>query len=69
MAQNFGMMANYREPRQGKKHDYRSCTTTRRTSSRARGEETVGTAIRPRGSYMRRGKDLDNIGSKYAKVE
>jgi hypothetical protein len=39
------------------------------TSSRARSEETAGTAVRTRGSYMRRGKDFGNIGSKYAKVE
>jgi hypothetical protein len=42
---------------------------TRRTSSRARSEETMGIAVRPRGSYRTRGKDLSNIGSKYAKVE
>jgi hypothetical protein len=70
MAQNFGMMANYGEPKdKAKKRDYRSRTTTRRTSSRARGEETAGTTVRPRGSYRRRGKDLGNIGSKYTKVE
>jgi hypothetical protein len=70
MAQNFGMMAKLRRTqRQGKKRDYRSCTTTRRTSSRARSKETTGTAIRPRGSYRRRGKDLGNIDIKYAKVE
>jgi hypothetical protein len=66
----FHKMANYGEPKDNaKKRDYRSRTTTRRTSSRARSEETVGTTVRPRGSYRRRGKDLGNIGSKYAKVE
>jgi hypothetical protein len=39
------------------------------TSSRARGEETAGTAVRPRASYKRRRKDIGDIGSKYAKVE
>jgi hypothetical protein len=39
------------------------------TSSEARSEETAGTAIRPRGSYRRREKDLGNIDSKYAIVE
>jgi hypothetical protein len=70
MAQNFGILANYGEPKdKAKKCDYRSRATTRRTSSRARSEETMGTAVRPRGSYRRRGKDLGNIDSKYAKVE
>jgi hypothetical protein len=70
MAQNFGMMASYGEPKdKAKKHDYRSRTTTQRASSRARGEETAGTAIRPRGSYIRRKKDIGDIGSNYAKVE
>jgi hypothetical protein len=58
-----------RTQRQGKKHDYRSRTITRRTCSRARGEETAGTAVRPRGSYKRREKDLGDISSKYTKVE
>jgi hypothetical protein len=62
MAQNFGMMANYGEPKdKAKKHNYRSRTTTQRTSSRARSEETVGTAVRPRRSYRRRGKDLGMV--------
>jgi hypothetical protein len=49
MAQNFGMMANYGEPKdKAKKLDCRNRTTTRSTPSRARGEETAGTAIRTR---------------------
>jgi hypothetical protein len=43
--------------------------TTRRTSSGARSKEIAGTAIRPRGSYMRRGKELSNIENKYARLE
>jgi hypothetical protein len=70
MAQNFGTMASYGEPKdKAKKRDYRSRTTTRRASSRASGKETAGTAVRPRGSYRRRKKDIGDIGSKYAKVE
>jgi hypothetical protein len=39
MAQNFGMMANYGEPKdEAKKRDYRSHKTTRRASSGARSE-------------------------------
>jgi hypothetical protein len=40
-----------------------------KTSSGARSKETAGTVIRPRGSYMRREKDLGNIDIKYASVE
>jgi hypothetical protein len=70
MAQNFGMMANYGEPKdKAKKRDYRSHKTTQRTSSGAKSKEIAGTTIRPRGSYRRRGKDLNNIDSKYARVE
>jgi hypothetical protein len=70
MDQNFGMMANYGEPKdKAKKRDYRSRTTTRRTSNRARSEETAGTVVRSRRSYRRQGKDFGNIGCKYAKVE
>jgi hypothetical protein len=29
----------------------------------------MGIAIRPKGSYRRRGKDLGNIDSKYTRVE
>jgi hypothetical protein len=70
MAQNFGMMANYGEPKdKAKKRDYMSRTTTQRTSNRARSEETAGTAVRSRRSHGRQGKDFGNIGGKYAKVE
>jgi hypothetical protein len=49
MAQNFGMMASYGEPKdKAKKRDYGNRTTTRRAPSRARGEETTGIVIRPR---------------------
>jgi hypothetical protein len=65
MAQNFGMMASYGEPKdKAKKHDYRSHTTTRRTPSRARSEKTVGTVVRPRETYRRRREDLGDIGDK-----
>jgi hypothetical protein len=65
MAQNFGMMANYGEPKdKAKKLDYRSRTTTRRAPSIARGEKTAGTAIRPRQTHRRRREDLGNIGDK-----
>jgi hypothetical protein len=48
IAQNFGMMASYGEPKdKAKKHDYRSHATTRRASSGARGEETTGTPLDP----------------------
>jgi hypothetical protein len=70
MAQNFGMMANYGEPKgEVKKRDYRSHKATRRTSSRARSKEIMSTTIRFRGSYRRRGKDLGNIDNKYARVK
>jgi hypothetical protein len=70
MAQNFGMMANYGEPKdKAKKRDYRSHNTTRRTSSGTRSEEIVGTAIRPRGNYRRRGKNLGNIDSRNTRIE
>jgi hypothetical protein len=70
MAQKFGIMANYGEPKdKAKKRDYRSHKATRRTSSGAKSEEITGTTIRPRGSYRRRGKDLGNINNKYAKVD
>jgi hypothetical protein len=65
MAQNFGMMASYREPNyKAKKCDHGSHTTTRRTPSRARSEETAGIAVRPRETYRRRREDLGNIGDK-----
>jgi hypothetical protein len=68
MAQNFSMMASYREPKEkGKKHDYRNCTTTRRARSRARGEKTTGTVIRSRQTYRRRREDFGDMGNKYAK--
>jgi hypothetical protein len=68
MAQNFGMMASYGEPKdKAKKCDYRSRTTTRRAPSRARGEKTAGAVIRTREVYRRRGEDLGDIGNKYNK--
>jgi hypothetical protein len=68
MAQNFGMMASYGEPKdKAKKHDYKNRTTTRRAPSRARGEKTAGTVVRPRETYRRRRKDLGDIGNKYTK--
>jgi hypothetical protein len=65
MAQNFDMMASYGEPNyKAKKCDYRSYTATRRTPSRARREETTGTAVRTRETYRRRREDSGDIGDK-----
>jgi hypothetical protein len=62
MAQNFGMMASYEEPKdKAKKRDYKKCTTTRRPPSRARGEKTAGTVVRTREVYRRRGEDLGEV--------
>jgi hypothetical protein len=74
MVQNFGMIANYGELKGKATSTTAGVTkqlheTTRRTSSGARSKETVGTAIRPRGSYRRRGKGLGNIDSKCTRVE
>jgi hypothetical protein len=49
---------------QSKKCDYRSHTATRRTPSRARSEETAGTAVRTRETYTRRREDSRDIGDK-----
>jgi hypothetical protein len=68
MAQIFGMMANYGEPKdKAKKCDYRSRTTTRRTFNKARSEETAGAAVRSRRSSRRQGKNFGNIGGKVHK--
>jgi hypothetical protein len=68
MAQNFGMMASYREPNyKAKNCDYRSYTATRRTPSRAKSEETTGTAVRTRETYRRRREDSGDIGDKMNK--
>jgi hypothetical protein len=48
-------------PNTNKKRDYRSHKATRRTSSGARSEEIMSTAIRYRGSYRRRGENLGKI--------
>jgi hypothetical protein len=54
MAQNFGMIANYGQPKgKNNKRDYKHYEATRRTPSGARGKETVSAAIKPRGSYRR----------------
>jgi hypothetical protein len=68
MAQNFGMMSSYGEPKdKAKKRNYRSHTTTRRTPSRARSEKTAGTVVRPRETCRRRREDLGDIGDKTGK--
>jgi hypothetical protein len=68
MAQNFGMMASYGEPKdKAKKCDYRNRTTTLRAPSRAKGEKTTGTVVRPRQTYRRRREDFGDIGNKYTK--
>jgi hypothetical protein len=65
MAQNFEMMASYREPNyKAKKHDYRSHTATRRKPQGARSKETTGTVIRTREFYKRRREDSSDIGNK-----
>jgi hypothetical protein len=43
--------------------------TNQRKPSGARGEETTGIAITPKGSHRRRGKDLSNIDNKHTRVE
>jgi hypothetical protein len=65
MAQNFGMMANYGEP----KDKAKSVTIGAAQQLEGHPAEPEVKNVRPRGSYMRRGKDLSNIGNKYAKVE
>jgi hypothetical protein len=64
MAQNFGMMASYGEPNYKAKSATTGVTTTQRTPSRARSEETAGTAVRPRETYKRRREDPGDIGDK-----
>jgi hypothetical protein len=65
IAQNFGMIANYGEPKgKSSKRDYRRHKTTRRTSSGAGSEKTMGTIIRPNGSCSGRREYLHNIDSK-----
>jgi hypothetical protein len=65
MAQNFGMIANYGEPKgKSSKRDYRHHKTTRRTSSGAGSKKTMGTVIRPNGSCSGRREYLHNIDSK-----
>jgi hypothetical protein len=49
---------------QSKKYDYRNHAATRRTPSRTRSEETMGTAIRIREAYRRRRDDSSDIGDK-----
>jgi hypothetical protein len=70
MAQNFGMVANYGEPKdKAKRSDYRSRTKTQRAPSRARSEETAGATIRSRRSSRGQGKNFGDIGDKRTKVE
>jgi hypothetical protein len=57
MAQNFGMMASYGEPKD------------KTEPSRTRGEETAGAAIRSRRSSRRQGKNLGDVGGKCTRVE
>jgi hypothetical protein len=61
MAQNFGMMASYGEPKT-KKHDHRSHAATRRKPQGTRSKETSGTAARAREVHRRRREDSSNIG-------
>jgi hypothetical protein len=43
--------------------------TTQRKPSGARGKETIGAAIAPKGNYKRRRKELSNIDTKHTMVE
>jgi hypothetical protein len=61
MAQNFGVMASYGEPK-AKKHDYRSHAATRRKPQGTRNKETSSTATRAREVYKRRGEGASDIG-------
>jgi hypothetical protein len=70
MAQIFGMMANYGEPK------YKAKSATKGAAQQLEGytaepevKKLRVQPIRPRGIYMRKGKDIGDIGSKYAKVE
>jgi hypothetical protein len=65
MAQNFGIMANYGEP----KDKAKIVTIGAAQQLEGHPAEPEVKNVRPRGSYMRRGKDLSNIGNKNAKVE
>jgi hypothetical protein len=65
IAQNFGMIANYGQPKDKiNKHDDEA---TRRTPSRARGKETVSTTTESKGSYNGGGEDFYNIDNKHTK--
>jgi hypothetical protein len=56
MAQNFGMMANYGEP----KDKAKSATI----GAAQQLEKTVGTTFKPRQIYRRIREDLDGVGDK-----
>jgi hypothetical protein len=66
MAYNFGMMANYGEP----KDKAKSATTgvaQQLKGHPAEPEVKKGTVVRPRQTYRIRREDFGDIGNKYAK--
>jgi hypothetical protein len=66
MAQNFGMMANYGEPKD--KAKIATIGAAQQLEGHTAEPEVKKLRVRP-SSYRRRGKDIGDIGSKYAKVE
>jgi hypothetical protein len=69
MAQNFGMIANYGEPKEkAKKRDYKSQQVTRRTSRGTRDEETTSRSTRRRQTYKGRRESHRGISVESTKV-
>jgi hypothetical protein len=65
MAQNFGMMANYGEPKdKTKSSTIGAAQQLEKAPSRAEGAKAMGTTIRTRQAYRRRREDLGGIGDK-----
>jgi hypothetical protein len=68
MAENFGMIENYGDPK-----DKIASTTTGITKqlkghpAELETKKTAGTIIGPKGSYSREGEDLCNIDNKHTK--
>jgi hypothetical protein len=67
MAQYFGMMASYGEPKDKAKSMTIGIAQQLEEHPTEPGEETTGTAIGPKESYRRRKKDIGDIGRKYEK--
>jgi hypothetical protein len=70
MAQNFGMIANYGEPK-GKVASATTGVTKQleRHPAETEAKKNAGTVVRPKRSNRRRGKDIENIESKHTRVE